>query len=199
MWLTANLLVKWTIKNSLAVILPNKTDTDHSLIKSNGVGNFVISFDYLLNQLSSIETYFVINIIWGSECFCQIFVTANNTESPLVIIHVVPSVTKFCKQLLIQYLCINWRKMSPIHVIRYHLSRFSLALKKITNVRIATFNDTHFLQKWIKQVLAWSCKQLFHDRIQNNKQKLLIIDNRWLAIIFRGSCHITQRKIIMDI
>ena len=35
---------------------------------------------------------------------------ANNKEGPLVIVHVVPSVTKFCKQLLIEYLSVELKK-----------------------------------------------------------------------------------------
>ena len=45
--------------------------------------------------------------ISGSECFLQHLVKANNKEGPLVIVHVVPSVTKLCKQLLIEYLSVE--------------------------------------------------------------------------------------------
>ena len=84
------------------------------------------------------ETFYVIfvqnGIVWillgisGSECFRQHFVTANTKGSPLVIVHVVPSVKFFWKQQLIQYLSIELKKRLPIHAIRYNLSRLSLAL-----------------------------------------------------------------------
>ena len=52
---------------------------------------------------------------------------ANNKEGPLVIVHVVPSVTKLCKQLLIEYLSVELKiKVAhPCNKISFEQAFFS--------------------------------------------------------------------------
>ena len=62
-----------------------------------------------------------------SECFLQHLVKANSKEGHLVIVHVVPSVTKFCKRLLIEYLSVELKinVAHPCNKISFEQAFFS--------------------------------------------------------------------------
>ena len=61
--------------------------------------------------------------------------TAKSKQSPLVIVHVVPSVRKFLKQQLIQNLIIELKKKvaHPCNKISYKQAFFSPEIKELTN------------------------------------------------------------------